>query len=117
MAMQSFCAEITLDDPKADYKTAEKIEQYRVSNQAIYIAAFPGSKYLPFSAISHAWVKNASISLTGCCGKELPVTVLRVRYEGGFFQNITFEKEKNAARALQKILQNAPQVSPEAVGA
>ena len=46
MKMQSICPDIVLEDPREDYKTAVRVEQYRVSRQAIYFAAFPGTRYL-----------------------------------------------------------------------
>ena len=108
MAMQSLCPQITLPDPRADRKTARRVEQYRVSAQALYFPAFPTDKYLPFSAVRRAWIQGASIALTGCCGKELPVTVLRIGYEGGFYQNFTFEKESTARTALEAIQAACP---------
>lgn len=118
MAFQSICPGVTLENPREDYKSAVRAEQYRVSKQAIYIAAFPGTKYLPFRAVRQAWTKSASISLTGCCGKELPVVVLRVRYEGGFYQNFTFEKQKTADQVVALLTECCPEVclDPEPVG-
>ena len=50
MAMKSLCPDFVLQDPAADRKESERVEQYRVSGAAIYFKAFPGEKYLPFSA-------------------------------------------------------------------
>ena len=81
MAMRSICPSVVLEDPREDYKNSYRAEQFRVGKQAIYVAAFPGTKYLPFSAIRQAWTQDSSITVTGTCGKSLPVVVLRVRYE------------------------------------
>lgn len=111
--MQSICPGVVLKDPKEDYKTAIRVEQYRLSRQAIYFAAFPGTKYLPFRAVQRAWTQKSSLSLTGCCGKELPVVVLRIQYEGGFYQNITFEKQKAADQVLKMLSECCPDVPLE----
>ena len=108
MALQSLCPTVTLENAKEDYRTAKRVEQYRMGQDAIYLAAFPGTKYLPFSGLERAWIQSSSISLKGCCGKELPVTVLRTQYEGGFFQNITFEKAESAELVLKNIRQKRP---------
>ena len=110
MAIQSICPGVALTDPKADYKSAVRVEQYRMSDEAIYFAAFPGTKYLPFRAVRQAWSQKTSISLTGCCGKELPMVVVRMRYEGGFYQNFTFEKQKSADRVLALLAERYPDV-------
>jgi hypothetical protein len=118
MAIKSLCPSVTLEDPKEDYRTAIRVEQYRVSRQAIYFAAFPGTKYLPFRAVRQAWSQPSSISVTGCCGKQLPVVVMRVKYEGGFYQNITFEKQKAADQVLAMMKDCCPEVilAPERAG-
>lgn len=96
MAMKSLCPEFVLPDPAADRKASERVEQYRVSGAAIYFKTFPGEKYLPFSAVEWAWAQKSRVSLTGCCGSELPVVILRMKYSGGFYQNFTFEKQESA---------------------
>jgi len=96
MAMKSLCPEFVLLDPAADRKASERVEQYRVSGAAIYFKTFPGEKYLPFSAVEWAWAQKSRVSLTGCCGSELPVVILRMKYSGGFYQNFTFEKQESA---------------------
>jgi len=92
------------------------VEQYRVSGAAIYFKAFPGEKYLPFSAVERAWAQKSSMPLTGCCGKDLPVVVLRVKYSGGFYQNFTFEKRESADRVLAALQEARPEVPQEPEG-
>lgn len=110
MKMQSLCPEVVLEDPRGDYRTAVRAEQYRVSQQAIYFPAFPGTRYLPFRAVRQAWTQKSSLSLTGCCGKELPVVVLRMKYQGGFYQTFTFEKQTTADRVLSLLSACCPDV-------
>lgn len=113
MAIQSVCPSVALENPKEDYKCSVRVEQYRVSKQAIYFAAFPGTKYLPFQAVQRAWSQKTTMALTGCCGKELPMVVLRIKYEGGFYQNLTFEKQKSADRVLAILAECRPDVPQE----
>ena len=110
MKLRSICPECVLDGAAADYRAASRVEQYRVGGKAIYFAAFPGVRYLPFSAVRRAWIQPSSLSLTGCCGKELPVHVLRMEYQGGFYQNIPFEKLESAEDVLQRILERRPEL-------
>ncbi len=98
---RSICPTVSLENPKADYQTARRLEQFRVSGQAVYMAAFPGTKYLPFQAVERAWKQDASLALTGCCGKTLPMTVVRMKYVGGYYQNFMFEKPSSAAQLLE----------------
>lgn len=110
MALKSLCPEAVLPDPAADRKGSGRVEQYRLSGAAIYFKSFPGEKYLPFCAVERAWAQSSSVPLTGCCGKELPVVVLRMSYCGGFYQNFTFEKRESAERVLAALREAQPEV-------
>ncbi|MCI6054556.1 hypothetical protein [Dysosmobacter sp.] len=110
MKMQSICPDIVLEDPREDYKTAVRVEQYRVSRQAIYFAAFPGTRYLPFRAVRQAWAQKAGLPLTGCCGKELQIVALRMKYKGDFYHTFTFEKQKAAEQVLALLADGCPDV-------
>lgn len=113
MAIKSLCPEAVLKDPAADRKESGRVEQYRVSGAAIYFKSFPGEKYLPFYAVERAWAQKSKVSLTGCCGSELPVVILRVRYSGGFYQNFTFERQESAERVLAALREARPEVPQE----
>ena len=118
MAMTSICPDILLPEPKTDYRDSQRIEQYRISNRAIYFAAWPSAKYLPFPAVRQAWIQDSLLPVTGTCGKALPVTVMRIRYKGNYYQTLTFEKRANAQKALDILQANCPDAvfSPEPVG-
>ena len=93
-----------LEDPAGAYKSARRAEQYRYSGSAIYFPAFPGTQYLSFASLSRALTRNTSLPLTGCCGKALPVTRLRLYYDGGeFYQDFTFEKLASANEVLDAV--------------
>lgn len=72
-----------IGSPKADYESAKKAGQYRVSSQAFYFPAFPGTKYVPFAAVKRAVLRNSGLPVSGCCGREIPVVKLFLEYEGG----------------------------------
>jgi len=118
MAFQSICPTLSLEDPKTDYKTAGRLEQFRLSSRAIYMAAFPGTRYLPLQAVERAWAKDTSLPLTGSCGKSLPMVAVRVRYQGGYYQNFLLEKRASAERLLSVLKEHVPGVdlTPEPVG-
>lgn len=119
MALKSLCPEITLADPAADKKTAKRVGQYRVSDRAIYFPAFPFDKYLPFDAIRRVWTTKYSIPLVGCCGKSLPAVMLRIGFEGGFYQEFSFETQEEADGVVDRIVKACPQVpvGPAGTGA
>ncbi len=102
-----------LEDPAGDYKTSLRSEQYRFSKQAIYFPAFPGTQYLSFRSLTRALTRNTSLPLTGCCGKALPMTRLRLYYDGEFYQDFMFEKLPNANRVLDEIAAARPELPVE----
>ncbi|MEY8385701.1 hypothetical protein AALC17_00210 [Oscillospiraceae bacterium 38-13] len=102
-----------LADPAGDYKASLRAEQYRVSGQAIYFPAFPGTKYLSFQALTRALSRNTSLPLTGCCGKALPMTRLRLYYEGEAYQDFMFEKLSTANEVLDRIAALRPDLPIE----
>ncbi|MBE6961140.1 MAG: hypothetical protein E7445_01595 [Ruminococcaceae bacterium] len=118
MAMHSICPDITLEDPKTDYSSSLRIEQYRFSSHAAYFAAWPSAKYLPFLAVRQAWIQDSLLPLTGTCGKAIPVTVMRIRYKGNYYQTLTFEKRVNAQKAMDILQEHCPSAvfGPEPVG-
>lgn len=110
MAMKSMCPTHTVEDAKSDYQSATKIGPFRFGAKAVYLPAFPGSQYLALEALNRAWVQRSALSPKGCCGAQLPVFVLRVQYNGQFFQNFTFDKEADAQQALTLLKEHSPQL-------
>ena len=94
--MKSQSASCTLEEAENDYRNARRVAQYRVGAQAAYFPAFPGTKYLPYAAVDRVISKNSALSVTGCCGKQLPVIRVRLFYDGEFYQEFVFEKQKQA---------------------
>ena len=113
-SLKSLAKSHPLEDPAGDYKTARRAERYRLSANALYFPAFPGTQYLAFSSLTRALTRNTSLPLTGCCGKALPVTRLRLYYDGGeFYRDFTFEKLANANQVLDAIAAARPELPLE----
>ena len=110
LAMKSICPDCALEDAGADHRSSRRVGQYRVSDRAIYFPAFPGTRYLPFAAVSRAWEQDSSILPVGCCGKELPVYLLRGQYGGGFYQNFTFDTREQALGILRRLRELYPEI-------
>jgi len=102
-ALKSLSQTCSLEDASADRKTSRRVEQFRFSDTAIYFPAFPGDQYLPYEALSHVLSKNTAISVTGTCGKQLPMVRLRLYYDGEFYKDLLFEKQKNVDKVLEAI--------------
>ena len=109
-AMKSLAQSASLEDVSGDYKTARRVEQFRVSNEAIYFPAFPGNQYLPFEALHHVKVRDTALSVTGTCGKQIPMTCLRLSYDGEFYKDFLFEKRAKAEEVLERIRARRPEL-------
>ena len=108
--MKSLAQNHVLEDAEADYRTSVRVEQFRVSDKAIYFPAFPGTRYLPFAALSRARSKPVSMNVTGCCGATLPMVCLRAFYDGEFYQDFMFETQKEADAVLDRIRSRRPEL-------
>lgn len=111
--LKSLCPDQSLPDPAADYKTAKRAGQYRVSTRAIYFPAFPGNQYLPFSAVSAVAVRDSTLCLTGCCGKELPAVKINFVYGGGQKKDFLMDPPKSAAVVISQLRAGFPQIPVE----
>ena len=109
-AMKSLSQSCSLENAAADYRTARRAGQYRVSGEAIYFPAFPGNQYIPFEAMSQIKVRNTAISVTGTCGKQLPMVCLRTFYDGEFYKDFLFEKRMSMEKALERIRASRPDI-------
>ncbi len=108
--MRSLSASCTLEGAERDYRGANRVAQYRVGAQAAYFPAFPGTRYLPYAAVDRVISKNSALSVTGCCGKQLPVVRVRLFYDGEFYQEFVFEKQKQADVLLDAVTAARPEV-------
>ena len=111
MAFKAIYGDTLLKEPKVDSQAAVKVGNVRIGKEALYIPAFPvGAQYLPLAALDRAWVQKSSISPKGCCGGQLQVFVVRMQYGGEFYQNLTFDRERDANRALDLIRESRPDI-------
>ena len=109
-ALKSLSQTRALEDASTDRKISRRVEQFRVSDTAVYFPAFPGDQYLPYEALSHVLSKNTAISVTGTCGKQLPMVRVRLYYDGEFYKDLLFEKQKNADKLLEAISAFQPEM-------
>ena len=109
-AMKSLARSASLEDVSGDYTTARRVEQFRISNEAIYCPAFPGNQYRPFEALHHVKVRDTALSVTGTCGKQIPMTCLRLSYDGEFYKDFLFEKRAKAEEVLERIRSRRPEL-------
>lgn len=109
-AMKSLARSASLENMSEDYRSAERVEQFRVSNEAIYFPAFPGNQYLPFEALHHVKVRDTALSVKGTCGKQIPMTCLRLSYDGEFYKDFLFEKRAKADTVVERIRTRRPEL-------
>ena len=62
--------------------------------------------------------QKGTLSTSGCCGVQLPMFVVRLQCAGGVFQTLSFDKEKDAERALSLLRERRPDLpgAPEGKG-
>ena len=109
--IKSLSQEYALENVKEDYRASKRSEQFRFSDRAVYFPAFPGDRYLPYSALHHVLSKNTAISVKGTCGKQLPMVRLRLSYDGEFYKDLMFEKQANVDRVLDAIAAARPELT------
>ena len=88
-----------LASPAEDFKTARRVEQYRVSGEALYIPAGFRWNYIPFSAIRTAEESHFSVTAGKCVAVTEKRPSLHLDTAGGSFD---FPLEK--AASLQAVL-------------
>ena len=108
--MKSLAQSHALEDAEQDYQNSVRVEQFRVSDKAVYFAAFPGTQYISFEAMSQVKMRNTALSVTGTCGKQLPMVCLRAFYDGEFYQDFMFETQKEADEVLDRIRSRRPEL-------
>ena len=109
-ALKSLAKTCALEGADAGYKAARRVEQFRLGEEAIYFPAFPGNQYLPFAALTQVKTRNTAISVTGTCGKQLPMVCVRLSYDGEFYKDFLFEKKKNADLVVETIRACRPEL-------
>ena len=97
-------------DPKADFKTAVKVEQYRVSQNAVYL---PRNEYIPLESVEKVQLRNGMMTTKGCCGLSIPVFNVILFYDAIRPKGLMCEKEANAEKLISLILEAHPEIVRE----
>ena len=109
MAFKAIYGSVEEQELKADYQSAVKFGTVRIGKAAMYFPAFAiGAKYIPLTELDSAWIQKSAMSPKGCCGGQIPLFILHVCYGKEFYQNLTFEKEQDAKRALELLREHRP---------
>ncbi len=90
---------IELENAEADFRSAERVEQYRISAQALYIPAGFRWSYLPLRAVLTAEESHRSVTAGKCVAVTEKRPTLLLKTESAEFP-IPLEK----AQSLQKLL-------------
>jgi len=92
-----------LENPAAEYKTATRAGQYKVSEKGIFRA---DGKYLPFAAVTDVICDKTSVHVSGCCAGGVPVErIVFVTAEGKF--PFIFDTKKDQSKVLDR-MENKP---------
>ena len=89
-----------LADPSADFKTAKRVEQYRISPSALYIPCGLSWKYIPLSEIDKAEESHRTVSAGHCVTVELRRPALEVTFKGGE-TSLNLEKDESLKTLLE----------------
>ena len=90
-APSSLIEGVSIPSPAQDLKQAKRIEQYRVSSQAVYIPAGLRWTYIPVSAIESAEGSHRSVTAGHCVTVTERLPSLTIRAGG---QDFTLPLEK-----------------------
>lgn len=109
--LKSLSDTYTIEHPDENYRVAKKVAQYRVSEKAVFVPAFPGDKYLPFAAVTKAVSRNSGLPVKGTCGKAVPVVRIKLWYDGEFYQELIVERAEQANLILDALAAARPDLS------
>ncbi|MBR4573570.1 MAG: hypothetical protein IKO16_01555 [Lachnospiraceae bacterium] len=98
MAWQSI-TDNSIEDIRADKKSAKSVEKYMVSKKALY---FEG-KYLPISEITSVSMHDSTYNPHCCCGRGFPVKKLKIEYGTDKPLILMLEKAENAQKMMRLI--------------
>ena len=100
----------TVEDVKTDIKSGIRIEPYKISKKAVY---FPREQYLLISDVRRAWIQTSQLNVIGCCGKGLPVYVVRLDLGGEERVSLMIEKKENAEKMIELLREINPSIKVE----
>ena len=91
-----------LTDPSADFKSAKRVEQYRISDSALYIPCGLSWKYIPLSEILSAEESHRTVSAGHCVTVELRRPALEITWKDGA-ASLNLEKDDSLAAIIEII--------------
>ena len=99
---KSMIAGASLDAPAEDFKSAARVEQYRLSAKALYIPAGFRWNYIPFTAVESAEESHRSITAGKCVAVTEKRPTLLLKTTAGEF-SFPMEKPESLRRMLETI--------------
>ena len=102
--------ELAMENVREDYQRAAHAGQHRASQKAIYFPGFPATQYVPYPALTSVTVRNSALPTTGCCGKELPVIKMNLRWQDGG-RELVIDPPKHAQTLLDGIRTARPDLA------
>ena len=99
---ESLIPSITIDDAKNDLRNAERIEQYRLGNEAIYIPAGLKWNYIPRCRILQATSSHRTVSAGHCVTVQVKTPSLEIVTSSGSFE-LHLEKQSSLDRFLYEL--------------
>lgn len=110
MAWTSLKPGRVIEDVKNDRKSAVKVEQYRISDNAVYL---PGNEYIPLETVEKIQLRNGTMTTKGCCGLSIPVFNVILFFGAIRPKGLMCEKQANAERLIELILKGHPEIVRE----
>ncbi len=92
----------TIENVKEDFRTAEKVEQYRVGKEAVYLPEGLRWKYLPYSEITKAEESFRVISAGHCVPVREKRPEIDLTYAGGT-AHLSVEKQDSMQKLLEAL--------------
>lgn len=110
MAWTSLRPGRVIEDLKNDRKSAVKVEQYRISQNAVYL---PGNEYIPLETVEKVQLRNGMMTTKGCCGLSIPVFNVILFYGAIRPKGLMCEKQTSAEQIIKLICEAHPEIIEE----
>ena len=88
-----------IDDVKADFRAAERVEQYRLGKDAVYIPAGLRWNYIPRSEIQSASASHRTVNAGHCVTVQVRTPSLEIVTAAGSF-DLNLEKQASLDKLL-----------------
>ncbi|MBO5556544.1 MAG: hypothetical protein J5927_05115 [Oscillospiraceae bacterium] len=95
----------TIDDVRADFRAAERVEQYRLGQAAVYIPAGLRWNYIPRAEILQATSSHRTVSAGHCVTVQVKTPSLELVTSAGPF-DLNLEKQASLDKFLAALGEN-----------